>query len=122
MRRLARGWSMGQLAVRSGVTASYIGRLEAGVYDSPGSEKLSAIAAALHMSLADLLPNDQPSAEGSDPIREQVYEWLAADPEIAITIAETGRRWTQADWELVRGLLRAIKKTHEQNENEQKFG
>lgn len=117
-----RGWSMGQLAERAGVSRSYVGRLEAGVYDSPGAEQLMRIATAFGVPLGSLVPDDAVVSGEADPIRAMVYELLAGEPEISITIAETGHRWTEADWSMLRNLVRMLKEKHPIDEDEQKLG
>jgi transcriptional regulator with XRE-family HTH domain len=48
------GWSQTELAQRAGSVASYQSRLEAGQFERPSVERLSAIARALGVTLAEL--------------------------------------------------------------------
>lgn len=120
--RLGRRWSRGQLAERAGVDRSYVGRLEEGVYDNPGTEPLGKIATAFGISPADLLPDSRSADEQVDVIREQVLAILAAEPEITVTIAETGRAWTEADRALILSALESIKEKQRNASGEIKFG
>ncbi len=52
--RQARGWSKADLARKSGVSASYVSRIEQGAYDRPSVDLIRAIAFALKLSVADL--------------------------------------------------------------------
>jgi transcriptional regulator with XRE-family HTH domain len=63
--RERRGWSMGQLADRSGVSRAAISRIESGGTPSPGAATLVRLAGALGVDLADLtgdrpMPRRQP--------------------------------------------------------------
>src|SRR5437660_11281279 len=58
-----RRWSQGKLAARAKVSESYISRLLAGDYQSPGVAKLNKIARALGVPVQELTgdtPSEQP--------------------------------------------------------------
>jgi len=53
-------WTMTELAKRAGVNHSYVSKAEAGLFGTPSVEKLSAIATALGLKLADLTGDPRP--------------------------------------------------------------
>lgn len=64
------GWSQTELAQRAGSVASYQSRLEAGQFERPSVERLSAIARALGVTLAEL-------TDAAPPLPPDVLENLA---------------------------------------------
>lgn len=54
--REQRGWSVGQLSRRAGVSVSYLGQLEMGAIRSPGVERIRVLAEALEVPLEELSP------------------------------------------------------------------
>jgi len=52
--RRQQGYSLRELAERSGVEFSYIGKLERGEIEAPGAGKLQQLASALDIDLEDL--------------------------------------------------------------------
>jgi len=79
-RRLAlvrerRGWSMGQLSDRSGVSRAAISRIESGTTPSPGAETLRKLSEALGVPLSEL------TGERPAPRRQiQIIEGAASVP------------------------------------------
>lgn len=84
--RRARGLALTELARRAGVSASYLSRVERGARGTPGFAVLRRLAAALHVSLDDLVglederpaehhAHEPPSLYGvPDPIRRQLEQ------------------------------------------------
>lgn len=52
--RKRRGWSLGQLAARSGVNRAYIGRIEKGRHPRPGAGTVGKLASALGIDPSEL--------------------------------------------------------------------
>lgn len=77
--RLARGWGRSQLARKAGVTPSYLGRLEKGVYKRPSVEKLRAIAGALGRTVLDLT-DGEPSV--NTDLLEAIRALVGTDEEL----------------------------------------
>lgn len=73
-----------ELARKSGATASYLNRLEIGAFGTPSVEKLTAIATALGMRLADLTGESEPLDEGVPLVR---VSRLLGHASIAVTSA-----------------------------------
>jgi transcriptional regulator with XRE-family HTH domain len=73
IRELRQGlsWTQQDLSIESGLSRSYISRLEMGDIALPSNERLRALATALHTSLDDLLQAagflDSPSGDGDLP-------------------------------------------------------
>lgn len=61
--RRARDWTQSDLARRSGVSASYISRLESGEYTRPSHENLDAIARSLGLRITDLTDPPDPNED-----------------------------------------------------------
>lgn len=57
--REARGWTMADLARRSGLTRSQVRKLETAVH-SPGRPTLEKLAAALEVAVSNLVPDVTP--------------------------------------------------------------
>lgn len=57
------GMNQSELARKANVTASYLNRTERGLFQAPSVEKLTAIATALGMRLADLTGEAEPLDE-----------------------------------------------------------
>lgn len=64
-RREAAGMSQRQLSVRSGLTERTIGALERGEQTDPQLSTLEALAAALGVTVADLIATTTPAAAGT---------------------------------------------------------
>lgn len=77
-------WTMTELAKRAGVNHSYVSKVEIGAFGTPSVEKLSAIAAALGMRLADLTGESEPLDEGVPLVR---VSRLLGHASIAVTSA-----------------------------------
>ena len=75
--RTARGWEKAALARKAGVSASYIGRLEAGAYPRPSLQRLTAIADALGLRVIDL--TEQPTTDPDAALLEQVRALVGTD-------------------------------------------
>jgi len=92
--RERREWTMTELAKRAGVNHSYLSKLEVGKFGTPSVEKLTAIATALGMRLADLTgeaePLDEDVAEAIDEVlrlaperRREAISWIVASLQAA---------------------------------------
>jgi transcriptional regulator with XRE-family HTH domain len=62
-RRTGKGWSITQLAEKSGVSKAYISDLENGVAGKPNIQYVYAIAVALGVTLDELLEDAKPTAK-----------------------------------------------------------
>jgi len=60
--RTGKGWSITQLAEKSGVSKAYISDLENGVAGKPNIQYVYAIAVALEVTLDELLEDAKPNA------------------------------------------------------------
>lgn len=56
-------WTMTELAKRAGVNHSYVSKVEIGAFQTPSVEKLTNIATALGVKLADLTGESEPLDE-----------------------------------------------------------
>lgn len=88
--REGRGWNQSDLARRSGVSVSYINRIEAGRYKRPSIERVKAIADTLGVRVVDLTEPEpaemapglrgELQAMGVDPVTEApLFEALARE-------------------------------------------
>lgn len=75
------GKSLSGLALEADVSKSYLAKLEKGEIENPGLKTLQSVAAALGITLADLIPSTQGGApagsEQGGPVAE--YEELLAE-------------------------------------------
>jgi transcriptional regulator with XRE-family HTH domain len=62
-RRTGKGWSITQLAEKSGVSKAYISDLENGVAGKPNIQYVYAISVALGVTLDELLEDAKPTAK-----------------------------------------------------------
>jgi XRE family transcriptional regulator of biofilm formation len=69
--RLGRGWSMGKLADKSGLTVGYISKLEGGKYKLPRAETLQKLCSALGIPLESLV-SDQAQIEELEAQRTEI--------------------------------------------------
>lgn len=69
-------WTMTELAKRAGVNHSYVSKVEIGAFGTPSVEKLTNIATALGMRLADLTGESEPL---DDDVAAQLERFDPAD-------------------------------------------
>jgi len=108
------GWSYSELARKSGVSRSYLYRIEAGK-SSPTEDKLRSIANALGVSITDLLEGAKATAEidMSETLRSFVLKenLPPADVEMLAKLKYRGKQpTTEEQWRI---LYRVIKATLE---------
>lgn len=76
--REALDWTQVELARRSGVSPSYLSRLEDGVYRQPSHAKLRALANALGVQVADLT-DDPVDTASRDALRQLIERRVGPD-------------------------------------------
>jgi len=89
--RTARGKTLRQVASSAGVSIAYLSDLERGVLENPTLDKLRGIAAALDVSLNDLLDVPESSSEPSGPELPALEELMSSDPFLSATAEQAGR-------------------------------
>jgi len=71
------------------------------------------------MLAAGYVVADERRPEGRDAIREQAMAWLEQEaPDITVTIAETGRDWTEDDVTYLRATINAIREMQRRRRRE----
>lgn len=78
--RLAKGWSLTELAERAGVSKSYISYIEREVHTNPSLHVLEKISAVLNIDLNSLMQKEKdelatPSTLESDGMESEWMEW-----------------------------------------------
>ena len=102
--REARAWTQSDLARRSGVSASYISRLESGEFTRPSHENLAAIARSLGIRVSDL--TDPPADESTDDLRRAIVERLGPDQaDLGVAIVEKMQGRPAEDLETVLNVV-----------------
>jgi transcriptional regulator with XRE-family HTH domain len=99
------GWSKADLARRSGVTPSYVTRVERGEFDRPSIEKISAIATALRVSVTALT---DPADDIPDDIKSLGFDQDEVETlrEIALMVADDPPALRKKTLEAFRVLVR----------------
>ena len=82
------GMNQSELARKAGVTPSYLNRAEIGAFQAPSVEKLSAIATALGLKLADLTGESEPLDED---VAAQIERLDPADRKLVSEAIDDGR-------------------------------
>jgi transcriptional regulator with XRE-family HTH domain len=130
--RQGKGWSLGELAEKAGVSKAYISDLENGMAGKPNIQYVYNIAVALDVTLDDLLkdttakesrPRKRRSPEELPPGLAELQQELAlTNPELALTddevesLAQINFRGNRPrDKEGWRFLLQAIRMAGERN-------
>ncbi len=97
--RSARGKTLRQVAGSAGVSIAYLSDLERGVLENPTLDKLRGIAAALSISLNDLLDVREPSHVPSNQEPPALQEFTSGEPFRSVT-AEQAKRLRRDPGEL----------------------
>lgn len=84
--RERRGWSMGQLASRSGVSRAAISRIESGDTPNPGTSTLARLSEALGVDLSEIT-GERPMPKR----RADVFEGVAYVPVMRVRVQASGR-------------------------------
>lgn len=114
--RKVRDWSQIDLARRSGVSASYISRLENGEYQRPSHEKLSAIASALGQRVADL--TDPPDQKEDSERRRMIESHVGPEnADLAEAILEKMRGKPRDDLKTVLNVVEVLLSGMQGNRN-----
>lgn len=129
--RQGKGWSLGELAGKSGVSKAYISDLENGVAGKPNIQYMFNIAVALDVTLDDLLkdttskefrPRKRRPPDELPPGLAELQQDLALTPELALTdeevesLAQVNFRGNRPrDKEGWRFVLQAIRMAGERN-------
>lgn len=85
-RREALGYSQERLADRTGISQTYISRIERGDVAFPNDETLAKLGEALHLTRADFFREAAGGGEGDDVVSRRFYE--PGDARAAYTPAE----------------------------------
>jgi transcriptional regulator with XRE-family HTH domain len=100
--RVGRGWTLDQLAERSGVSRRMIVNVEAGTSNA-SIATLLRLATALHVSLADLVadaPDGQRVTVSNASAREPLWRGEAGGSAVLVTAADTPDMLELWDWTL----------------------
>lgn len=109
--RTARGYTFSELARRSGISRSYLYQVERGE-SSPTGEKMRALAAALDVTLQDLLDDaNDPDRELPEALRAFARQARLAPADVAV-LAEIRYRGQQPataeGWRMLYAILRSF--------------
>jgi transcriptional regulator with XRE-family HTH domain len=118
--RQGKGWTLNDLAEKSGISKAYISDLENGVAGKPNIQYVFAIANALGVTLDDLLDNAAPKRTASSKrkqageelppgLKELQGEFNLSDAEVEMLAQVNFRGNRPKDKEGWRFLLEAIK-------------
>jgi transcriptional regulator with XRE-family HTH domain len=77
-RRQRRGWTLNDLADRTGLSVPYLSDIERRNVTNPTLETLAALATALETTVADLL-GDQPAAFAGPPLSVSLQRFVRSD-------------------------------------------
>lgn len=129
--RQGKGWSLMELADKSGISKAYISDLENGAAGKPNIQYVFNVAVALDVTLDDLLrdatakeprPRKRRAVEELPPGLEELQKELALTPELALTdeevesLAQVNFRGNRPrDKEGWRFVLQAIRMAGERN-------
>lgn len=109
--RLNRGWSRSDLARRASVDPSYVTRIEEAHYKRPSVEKVSAIAGALGLPMAELVdPPTEPTADQEHQAELVARILDVLGPERAHHLSDVLREiggWPERDQDAVIQVIRA---------------
>jgi putative transcriptional regulator len=86
--RRERGWNQSDLARKSGVSISWVSRLEAGLFENPSAPMLAKIAGALRVPVDDLTNGPAARLSAED---ERELEGYLRDPDLRVAFAQVGR-------------------------------
>lgn len=108
--RLQRGWTLGQLAQRSGVAESYLSRLERDHYKSPGMRNLTKIAEAFGIPPRSILSVRTPSVD------ERIAVLLHRYPDLKAAFLNASFKLDDAGVELLINAIEGSLKFYEQQQ------
>lgn len=97
--RLRRGWTLGELAERSGLSRTTLFQLERGTTNRPQLATLHKVAQTLEISLHELQRPHSESSAGDSPATRFDRLTNPAVQEVAQQYPEVFRHWHAADWD-----------------------